>query len=329
MTTPLDYASPDAGTLQRQAWVWLRRLHSGDVRSRDAEAFKRWLAASPAHKKAFQEARMEWDLLGPAAGQALADPEVAWRHREAMRGPRPNLRRRAFVGAAAAAVAGVAVFRPPAGLWPAPGEWNADYSTSTGEQRTVALESGVNLTLNTQTRVRRETQDEALAAISVLTGEAAVDLGQRQDPFIVLAGAGRSMAASGHFQVRNLDGRVCVSCLEGAVRVEHPAGTRELRGRQQVIYDATALSAIASVDPAVQGAWREGKLVFERTPLAQVITEINRYRPGRVMLMNASAGRQPVSGSFDITLLDMALAQLERTFELSAQPLGAGLLVLT
>ncbi len=76
-------------------------------------------------------------------------------------------------------------------------------------------------------------------------------------------------------------------------------------------------------------AWRKGMLVFRQTPLTDVIEEINRYRRGRVVLMNASLAHQPVSGSFDITLLDVAVAQLQRTFDLSARSLPGGLVVLS
>ncbi len=56
--------------------------------------------------------------------------------------------------------------------------------------------------------------------------------------FSVIAGAGRSLAESGRFEIRYLDGKVCVTCLEGSLRVEHPAGFRALQARQQMVYDA-------------------------------------------------------------------------------------------
>jgi len=327
MKTPHD-PSPSPESAEHQAWVWLRRLHSGDVRPWDAEGFKRWLKASPDHRQAFQAARQEWDRIKPAAGESLAHSgpvigQVAARHG-------PQLGRRAFLGTAvaAAAVAGIAVVHPPAGLWPALGEWDADYGTATGEQRVVSLSDGIDLTLNTQTRVRRQTQGDVLTGIDMVSGEAASDL-VAGAAFPVAAGRGRSMATAGQFEVRHLGQRVCVSCVQGTVHVEHAAGVRKLRDRQQVFYDNDSLSAVTAIDPAIQSAWRQGKLIFDSTPLAAVIEEINRYRPGRVMLMNAEAGRQSVSGSFEIAMLDFALAQLQSTFGLHARSLPAGLVVLT
>lgn len=60
-------------------------------------------------------------------------------------------------------------------------------------------------------------------------------------------------------------------------------------------------------------AWQRGKLIFEATPLSVVIDEINRYRPGRVVLLNETLSRHPVSGVFDLHRLDAALSTIEQT----------------
>lgn len=218
---------------------------------------------------------------------------------------------------------------PPAGLWPSPGEWNADDRTATGEQRTLALAGWVSVTLNTQTRIRRQTTGDETTGIDLLAGEAAVDLPAGNRLFQVVAGAGRSLADSGRFEVRYLNGKVCVSCIEGAVRVEHPAGFRTLRARQQTVYDAAAVSGVASIEPANVSAWRNGELVFTRARLGDVLDEINRYRPGHVVLMNAAVRNKSVSGSFFIASLDGALEQLRHTFGLNARSLPGGIVVLS
>jgi len=326
-----DHGQPD-GNLEQQAWTWLRVLNSGDVKQWDADAFKRWLSISPEHKVAFSTARREWTALGAAAGNVLrADAKVAAQHERALRAPAPRMRRRAFLGTAmgAAAAAGVAVAYPPLGLWPAPAEWGADYRTATGEQRTVALSGQVSVTLNTQTSIRRGDGAGQTAAIDLLAGEAAIDMTGTGKAFAVNAGTGRSVAEAGRFEVRYLDGKVCVTCIEGSVRVEHPAGARRLNASQQMVYDKTSVSGIAGVEPADVAAWRKGELVFRQASLAMVIDEINRYRPGRVMLFNAAVRGKPVSGSFDIALLDAAVAQLQRTFDLNSRSLPGGVIVLS
>ncbi|WP_185545948.1 FecR domain-containing protein [Variovorax sp. KBW07] len=336
MTTPADVPAIDAETARQEAWEWLRLFHSGAVKPQDAERFRRWVASSPSQAAAFRQARAQWAAIGPASAELLrTNAEAAAFHARHL--PRPVLPRRAFLGAAVGAaamagVAGVAVFHPPAGLWPAPAEWGADYRTATGEQLVVGLAERVEVTLNTQTRIRRRMAGDETTGIDLLAGEAAIDLPSTDSGgpgFSVTAGVGRSVAGAGRFEVRYLDGKVCVTCIDGGVRVEHPAGTRELRARQQAVYDGSSLSSVALVSAANLSAWRKGELVFTQTRLSDVLDEINRYRPGRVMLMNAAARNRPVTGSFYIASLDLALAQLQHAFDLEARSLPGGVVVLS
>ncbi|WMD22717.1 FecR domain-containing protein [Achromobacter seleniivolatilans] len=326
MNTPVDDRDNAPDDLQSQARVWLRLLTSTRVTAYDTDGFQRWLQISPAHQAAFGQVKQRWDALGPVAREYLrTHPDAA----EIRRPARPA--RRAFLGAAvsAAAVAGVAVMFPPARLWPSPGEWGADDRTGTGEQRTLALADHVQVTMNTETSLRRQRVTDDAQGIDLLAGEAAIDLTSGSRKFTVVAGAGSSIAQAGRFEVRYLDGKVCVTCIEGAVRVEHPAGARALQARQQMIYDAAAVSSVARIEPAAVSAWRRGELVFNETRLSDVIAEINRYRSGRVVLMNDSAKNGVVSGRFLIASLDSALAQLEQMFDLRARRLPGGLLMLT
>lgn len=330
MKSPVDDHAGPSDELHSQARVWLRLLTSTDVKAYDTEGFQRWLHASPAHKAAFGEVKRRWDALEPASRAFLrTHPQAADAHRRALH--ETHRGRRAFLGAAfgAAAVAGVAVVSPPARLWPAPAEWGADDRTATGEQRTLALADRVEVTLNTQTSIRRRTDDDGTAGIDLLAGEAAIDLPAGGPSFAVMAGAGRSLAQSGRFEVRYLNGKVCVTCIEGAVRVEHPAGTRALNARQLTIYEADAIGGVASIESASVSAWRRGELVFNEARLADVLSEINRYRSGRVVLMNTSVQNGSVSGRFLIASLDSVLAQLQQMFDLQARRLPGGLVVLS
>lgn len=336
MTTPPEHEPYRGEDLQQQAWDWLQRLRSLQVSTRDADDFKAWLATSPAHADAYRAARQRWSQFKPLAGELLrTDPEAAAYHAHAMRRSfGPNLGRRAFLGAATAGVAAAAVgvvMHPPAGLWPTPREWGADLRTGTGEQQAVTLAGQVQLTLNTRTSIRHRTaQDDGIDGIDLLEGEAAIDLpagGSR--PFLVAAGVGVSRSAFGRFEVRYLDGKVCVTCIDGELRVEHPNGTHRLRAREQMVYADDVLGNVVAADPARVSAWRRGELVFEQARLDEVIAEINRYRPGHVILRNDAARAQRVSGIFPIASLDQALSQLQHTFDLSARKLVGGYLLLS
>lgn len=327
-TQPPEPGAPHPGDdLDAQAWQWLRLLHSGEVREVDGARFKRWVQASAAHRRAYLAAKQQWDALeAPARAVLRAQPDAV----PAPRREVPLYHRRAFLGAAASvvAVATLAAVRPPLGMWPSLDEWGADERTGAGQQRTVALAGGADLTLNTRTSIRRQPGDGERNAVELISGEASVGVGAGQRVTVV-AGTGRSHASNGRFDVRNLDGKVCVTCVAGAVTVEHPHGTRGLMTGQQVQYEADAIGSASVVSLEAATAWRSGKLVFDRTRLSEVIEEINRYRDGRVVLMNDAAGKRPVSGRFEIASLDLALVQLQESFALTARDLPAGLLILS
>lgn len=326
----------DPEHIASEARVWLRTLTSGDVKPWDAEAFKRWLNMSPAHAAAFREAKQRWATLKPGVGEMLrTQPQVgAWHSRMRERAYRSDVARpgrRVFLGAAmaTAAAVGVAVIHPPGELWPAPGQWGADFRTATGEQQNVVLNDRVSVTLNTQTSISRRLIDARLVGMNLLDGEAAIDVKATGKPFEVMAGVGRSLIAAGRCELRYLAGRTWVTCIEGEMQVQHPAGTRGLAMGQQMVYDERSASSVIGVTPAEVSAWRRGELVFRSVRLSDVLAEINRYRTGRVVLMNDAVRTSPVSGRFAIASLDTALAQLQHSFNLHARALPGGLLVLS
>lgn len=321
---------PSPAELEEQAWDWLTLLTSGEANVHDAERFRRWVRRSPAHQAAYHQAMSR---RGAFRAQAATLPRIASQASAApVRGQRatPSTHRRAFLGMAigGVAAAGVAAVYPPLGLWPSAAEWRADDRTATGEQRTMAFNDHIAVTLNTQTSIRRQTAGGQTVGLDLIAGEAAIDL-SRTATFTVAAAGARSVAESGQFEVRRLDGKVCVTCIAGTVRVEHRAGTRSLQARQQTVYDTDVIGEPVSIDPAAISAWRRGALLFRQTPLAAVVDEINRYRPGRVVLLNQAARTRAVTGSFPIKSLDVALWQLQRAFGLDARSLPGSVLVLS
>jgi transmembrane sensor len=311
--------------LEEQARAWLRLLTSGAATQDDAAGFRRWLHAGPRHKAAYASAKSQWDAIS-ASARTWEQTAPAVKANPPRRQPASRYGRRAFLGAGMAGAA--AIVYPPLGLWPSPSAWGSDYRTATGEQRTVALGDQTTVTLNTQTAIRRQAEQGRTTGFDLVTGEAAVDMTGVSRLFTVTAGAGRSEAEYARFEVRNVDGKVCVTCIEGSVRVTHPAGVRMLSAREQAIYDSRNISDTASVDPASATAWRNGMLVLHDMPLGDVIDEINRYRSGRVVLMNDAVRGKRVNGSFPIASMDQTLWQLERIFGLRSRSLG-GVLVLT
>jgi transmembrane sensor len=321
--TVADTHKPDA--LLDEALDWVVKLKTGEPTRQDIEALQRWRGQSAAHEAAFKEAARLFRHAGIAArelaGAAVDDAEGI--QRRIMPG------RRAFMGGAiAAATAGYLVVRPPLGLWPSLVELSADYRTGKGEHRKIAVTSGVSVELNTQTSIAlREVQNET--RLELISGEASVvAAGNSAKPFVMLAATGRIAALQADFNARCLDDVVAVTCLDGTVDVVHNGKTVRLGKAEQVSYSPRGMEASVSADSDQVTAWQAGLLIFRDQPLADVVDEVNRYRPGKIIITNADLKRRLVNGTFQISKLDGFVPQVQQLFGAQVRSLLGGVVLL-
>lgn len=296
--------------LELEAHDWVRRIASRQATAAEARQLRRWCAQSAAHDAAFREARQLWKTFGAAAIEVRADEARVARHRRA----RQILSRRAVLGGAlAASVAGVAIVRPPLGLWPSLSELGADFRTGTGEQRQIAFADVASIQMNTKTSIVMKGSEQA-RSVELVAGEASFRITPEASSFNVFAADGRTSGAGGRFDVRLDIASVCVTCFSDAVEVVRNTQTVRLRQGERVTYDGHGFSNVVSVDPVIAGAWQDGLIICRNTPLADFVSELNRYRAGRIVLVRSAIANLSVSGRFSIAEPDQALAQIQRAF---------------
>ncbi|MGK9418657.1 FecR family protein [Pseudomonas cedrina] len=303
----LSTARPStASPLHDEARDWLVLLTSGRATVADAKALKAWCVQSPEHAQAFEQVRALWQQLAPALDQAEQ--------------PR-SFGRRAFLGGAIAASAAVMMVRVgvPGGF----AGLTADYRTEVGEQRQVLLSEGVSLELNTQTRISRVGQ-----GIELFEGEVEV-VAHVAQPLKVQAGAGWVSAAQARFNVRNTDQNVCVTCIEGSLSVDIAGRSVRLDGGRQLTYGATGVSEVTTVDAQAVVAWREQVLVFNNATLATVVDEINRYRPGMLVLLNKQLGQRRVQARFSLQQLAGVALLIRDAYGAKCTELPGGVVLLS
>lgn len=238
-------------------------------------------------------------------------------------------RRAVMGGALAASAAGIMVVRPPFDLWPSLFELRADYRTGVGEQREVAVVDGVAVQMNTRTSLSLGS-GAASGTVELIAGEASFKVAERHTAtFSVIAADGTTTSTGAQFDVRVDGASVCVTCLANEARVEHRTQQVVLKSRQRVTYGDGGFGDVVAIDPSIAAAWQQGLIICNMTPLAEVIAELNRYRSGRIVLLNAEFGRSPVNGRFRIDRPDEALLQIERAFGIHARSLPGGLVLLS
>lgn len=298
---------------------WLVLLQADDARAEHRREFAEWLAADPAHRLAYREAERFWDQLDVLpepdiqAMGALLSPRASGPDRAGAAAPRRvgwvGAWRRAALLSAAAALAALCLVSLIQ-TW----HLGADYRTATGEQRSVTLNDGSTVHLNTATALSVEITPAARRLV-LHEGEAFFSVApDTRRPFEVVAGGGTIRALGTAFNVRADGGQVVVTVTEHAVRViGHHAVVDVPEGRRLSYGSAGSFSLVETADLDRALAWRRHRLVFEHQPLAEVIAEVNRYRRGWIVLRDPSLQRLPVTAVFDIRRTQQALQTIEET----------------
>ncbi|MCK9917115.1 FecR domain-containing protein [Microbacteriaceae bacterium K1510] len=327
---------PDSSHIEREAVAWVQKASSGDAEPKDIDAARRWRAQSPLHAKAYEDAERVWKRMGVVGrAHAGAGADFVGPLREFGR-QRAAMNRRMVLGGGAVAIGVASLYgalNPPFGLWPSVSELAADYRTGTGEQRTIRFADDVAIDLNTQTSLAVRPATATEDCIELIGGEASFAAQRSTRTLAVLAARGRVVSEGGRFDVRYIatgaDAPVSVTCFEGRVRVELQDNVTELGPGQRVRYDGGRLSEAAAIDPIVASEWRRGIVEFRNMPLVDAIEEINRYRPGRIVLMSSPLGQRLLSGRFRIDQMDKVLLQLEHVFNAKLQRLPGGIVILS
>ncbi|HVJ51879.1 MAG TPA: FecR domain-containing protein [Aliidongia sp.] len=313
-------------SLLREAQGWVVRLHSGTVSQAEIEALESWRGESPAHRRAFAEANLRWDVL-----RLAAQGFVAKHGRDGAHDPQLFGRRALLGGLLAAAGTGgfYLAVRPPLSLWPSISELAADYRTETGEQRQLTLTDGVAVQMNTQTSLSLRGSVGDAPRLELIAGEVSVATkGALAEPLIVTAGVGKVSALDAGFDLRLTEVRALVTCLRGEVQVQCGQDRATLQPGQQIAYNRRGLSSAVAVDGELVEAWRRGLLVFDETPLAQVVEEVNRYRAGKIILLDAELGRLPLDATFRLDRIEEALPKIAHVFNAKVQLLPGGVVLL-
>ena len=311
--------------LAEQARGWVVRLASGAMTDDDLAALYAWLGESARHARAFEAERAFWQRLGPLAATferlERADEPVRVR-------PRRRGLRVAFPAAVAlAACLLLLAFAPDLAT-----ALRADYRSGGDAVRSVTLPDGSRVTLDRNAAIALDF-DGGRREVALLEGEAFFEV--KQDaarPFRVLAGGGTSEALGTAYAVRLEAGGARVAVTKGRVAVSAeavPGARREVTAGEALRYtEAGRFGAVVALDAGRALAWRQGRVVLVARPLPEALAELERYHPGRIILLADSRTTAPVSGIIEIDRLDEGIAALAATHGLTAHRLTPYLTVL-
>lgn len=325
---------PDPELIETEACAWVAQVDGGNMSAGDMEALKEWISRSPQHKHAFEKMAARFmEMRAPFETAKVAKPQA------------PKLGIRSFIDgfrpvplAAAAAAMLVAAFlfvglsSNVDGLGQGGSSFvrTVSYQSAIGEQKTVALEDGSTIVLNTNTRVDVDMGEDE-RSIHLIYGEAIFDVEKDpKRPFKVYTEKGIVRAVGTVFAVRVRTADVEVVVEEGIVEVapkqeenQNASGssahnvTKVVSGRYATFNEVQ--QTVKSVDMKTMDkklSWRDGILVFEIDPLSYVVEEVSRYTDVKIVISDPQILNTPVGGNFRVGETQALLDALEKGFGL-------------
>jgi len=333
-----------------EASDWFVKNREGDLNAQEKKRFDAWLRESPQNLRAYLEMSAVWeDVASIDPGlNASADELIARARAEEnivplespsplrTQGPSETSRRKGttpalgkvglYYGLAASLILTLA------GSW-LYGQRNT-YSTGIGEQRSIVLNDGSTVELNSRSRVRVRFSD-AERDIDLMEGQALFHVAKdHARPFIVRSDGTSVRAVGTQFDVYRKTSGTVVTVVEGTVAVfeePHPPhaeqgdagvpgegrGPRSGKGEDLAPGDSangaiflaageqvtvtTATTAAASpkqANVAAATAWTRRSLVFDSSPLTEVAQEFNRYNTRPLVIEDPQLAEFHVSGVF-------------------------------
>lgn len=230
----------------------------------------------------------------------------------------------------------------------------ASYRTAAGERMTVSLDAGGMLVVNPASEVRVNLHPW-VRLLQVARGEAVVEPAAGGRPLRVLTPDGEIDSANGRFEVQVAANASMVTVAEGtvtvAVRPRQAAGLPPESDRDWLDWYAAELASWRQpADPRQPGnfalaagqqlrfgggepllatvatsqPWPQGLLVFEQTPLADVVRQLGRYHAVTIELADLELQDIRVSGSFEPSDLPAILQALRTGYPVRVEWLDPG-----
>jgi transmembrane sensor len=337
-----DTSNPD---IARTAAEWVARRDRGLTPAED-RAFTIWRTKDPRHELELERLAGTWrELDSVKAAPELEAMATTFLNRAQARRRGRRIFHVARLTFAAAAALAVGVFSwnrfSPAETARASGRVTENYRVIASTMERTTLPDGSFAELNGTSRIEVDFTS-AERRVRLVEGEAHFVVEQDPDrPFFVTAGTVTVRAVGTAFNVRLESAVVEVLVTEGKVKLEQSgsaatpvpessfveASPALIQGQRAVIdlvrVDVPAKVQINEVNPSEMTdalGWQSTRLVFNNTPLDEVIAGFNQYNSHRLTLGDARLRGRTLTGVFRADNLDGFVRLLQASVDVKAAP---------
>ena len=270
-----------------EAAAWLARLSADRRTPADEAALQAWLAESPEHRTAFEQATLVWEIAGGVPHRMLGDTPKTGAVTS------PVGRRGVIAGLAMTAAVGGGVFflngRAQANV----------YETAVGERRRVVFADSSVAMLDTDTRI----------VVKFSAADRMVDLQRGRVNFQVTTDANRPFIVSGardtivarqsNFDVRRDGENLSVLLIGGHASVDSGGRMAVLESGQRLVSSAAG-THLDKPNLLPLLAWQKGQAILENEKLTDAIAEMNRYSAVKLAIGDDAAAGLRVSGVYKV-----------------------------
>ena len=332
----------------------LTRYVSGQCTADEALAVRRWLAADPNRERLVAELEAAWRAGGWAPYEWGVDE--GWRRFDAARRARNRSSFRLIhgekrpapaivirdsgtpiwriaAGVLVIAAASIAVWRvgTPRGRERADANAMTEVATLRGQRATLRLPDGTRVALGMASRLRYARAFGDSARDVYLDGDGYFEVAHDSlHPFAVHTSTSIIRDVGTKFGVRAYETSPSTEVVvaEGAVSFSAP-----LTGEEPLLLHANDLvrlerdgrstTLVHGISTADYLAWTEGRLVFQDTPLREVIAELRRWYDGDLLrLADTSIGGRRLTASFTNESLPIVIDRIALSLDLREERHG-------
>ncbi len=341
-------------SVSEQASYWWVLFRDGSASADEQRQFGEWVARSPERVEAYlRVARVERALSSPglrwpdepadalirAAKAAPADVVTLASHRVVARETPQSDAGVGSRGTWAFAAAGLCLTIVLGVLV----GWfmlmqPARFESAFGEQRSIPLQDGSRVTLNTASKIAVDLESKH-RVVHLLRGEALFEVAHDPArPFDVVTDHAVVRAVGTQFDVYQQPGQTVVTVLEGRVAVfagsdasAAQATPVSMLGASErlVITREGATTLEQGVDGAAATSWTRNQLIFVRRPLGAIADELNRYNRNRIEIRSTELQGREITGTFRSNDASSFVAYLSGVPGVTVQQDSAGNYIVT
>lgn len=269
--------------MKEEIWIYIvKRLNNVETET-SRQTLDEWLAASPDHKRLYEEARTLWILAGKLPSNVSNAPVLKDKVRQL------KTRKRYFRFAAAAACAGILIafstFLLKHKSEQKPVKW-VSHSASPGKMISVTLPDSTTVVLNSGSTITYSNNlDNDSTRLIKLTGEAFFKVTHRvKQPFVVQARMLKTVVLGTSFNIRAYTNEPEIDVAVATGKVGVVADVQQQNN--QPIFLLPDMRLVYNVSsgryqkngtaPGMAGEWQKGILAFEQTPFLDALQTISR-----------------------------------------------------